>query len=223
MTTIITIDGPSGSGKGTVSRLLAEKLGYHLLDSGAIYRIAALAALRNGVALDDEETLAEQSQRLDILFHVDGDSTKVLLDRCDVSVDIRLEETGIAASKIAALPLLREALLTRQRDFAIAPGLIADGRDMGTVVFPDAACKFYLTASVEERARRRVRQLQSLGQGKIDEQKILNDIRTRDERDRNRATAPLKPADDAIVIDSSDLSIGEVVLRLSKTVENVLG
>lgn len=212
---VITVDGPSGSGKGTVCRILAERYGYALLDSGAIYRLAALAALQQNMDFSNEEGLACMAELLDIEFKLGPTETVVLLNAMDVSLDIRAEQTGMAASKIAALPKVREALLTRQRDFAKAPGLVADGRDMGTVVFPNAAHKFFLTASSEERARRRVLQLEQAG-SEAQYERILNDIRERDERDMNRASAPLKPAEDAILIDSSGLNIQQVIDEIEK-------
>lgn len=208
---VVTVDGPSGAGKGTVCRILAEKFQYPLLDSGAIYRIAALAACNENIDLSDEPALAKLASTLDIVFQIDKDSTVVLLNGTDVSKTIREEATGMAASKIAALPAVRKALLDRQRTFAESGNLVADGRDMGTVVFPSAELKIFLTASAEERARRRVLQLQEAGQTHIDETKILADIKERDERDMNRKTAPLAPAEDAVMIDSTDLSIDEVV------------
>ncbi|WP_096084728.1 (d)CMP kinase [Agaribacterium haliotis] len=208
---LICIDGPSGAGKGTIARLLADKLGYALLDSGAIYRIAALAALKHGCDLNDEAALVSLAAALDIEFKIDAQQTQTLLNGEDVSKAIREEQTGMAASTIAALPALRQALLERQRAFNRAPGLIADGRDMGTVVFPEAEYKFFLTASAEERARRRVLQLQQSGANDIDQDKILADIKARDDRDMNRATAPLKPAADAELIDSTELSIVQVL------------
>lgn len=219
MIKVITVDGPSGAGKGTVCRILAQELGFSLLDSGAIYRIAALTALRENIALDDEARLAERAKTLNIKFIAGQDTTRVELDGLDVSRAIREEATGTAASKIAPLPLLRAALLRRQQDFALAPGLVADGRDMGTVVFPEASHKFFLTASAQERARRRVKQLEEAGSGPQDFALILADIEERDNRDMNRATAPLKAADDAISIDSSDLSIEEVVELMMRHVQ----
>ncbi|WP_370979214.1 (d)CMP kinase [Agaribacterium sp. ZY112] len=212
--TLVCIDGPSGAGKGTVARLVAEKLGYQLLDSGAIYRIAALAALRNGVALDDEPALATLAKKLKITFLAGKESTRTLLAGEDVSLAIREEQTGMAASKIASIAQVRSALLERQRAFASPAGLVADGRDMGTVVFPNAPYKFFLTASAEERARRRVLQLERSGVTDIDKQKILADIQERDDRDMNRASAPLKPASDAELIDSTELSIEQVVEKV---------
>lgn len=218
MSFVITVDGPSGAGKGTVCRILAQKNGYNLLDSGAIYRIAALAALNKGLDLDSAPALSELAASLDIKFDASGSSTTVWLDGVDVSRDIREEKTGMAASKVAALPEVRRALLDRQRAFADGEGLVADGRDMGTVVFPSAQVKIFLTASAEERARRRVVQLAQTGQENIDEEKILADIRERDDRDMNRAIAPLVPAEGAHVIDSTELSIEQVVAEIERCV-----
>ncbi len=210
MITTITIDGPSGAGKGTICRLLAATCGYHLLDSGALYRLAALASLQAGVDLADESAVAAVARRLAIEFVVIGDTTKTLLQQDDVSAAIREEGVGMAASKVAAYVAVREALLQKQRDFRRAPGLVADGRDMGTVVFPDAQLKIFLTASAEERARRRLKQLQETGEAPAYD-RILQDIRARDEKDQSRAAAPLEPAADAIVLDSTALSIDDVL------------
>ncbi len=211
---VITVDGPSGSGKGTISRRLAQELGWHWLDSGALYRVLALAALRHGVALDDEAALAELARQLDVRFVEDGQGEpRVLLEGEDVSRALRTEETGAAASRVAALPAVRAALLARQRAFRQPPGLVADGRDMGTVVFPDAGLKIFLTASAEERARRRHKQLKAQGlEASMDA--LLRDIAARDERDANRSVAPLRPAPDAVVIDGSDLTIDQVMARV---------
>lgn len=209
---VITIDGPSGAGKGTVTQLLARRLGWHLLDSGALYRLTALAALRGGVDLADESALADLARGLDAAFAPSpGDEpARVLLGGDDVTQEIRTESCGDAASQVAALPAVREALLQRQRDFAQLPGLVADGRDMGTMVFPGAGAKIFLTASADERAQRRYRQLLELGQS-VKLSALVSDIEARDERDRNRAVSPLKPADDAQIIDTTGLSVEEVL------------
>jgi len=210
---IITVDGPSGSGKGTLCQLLAEKLGWHILDSGAIYRVLAHAALKHNVALDDEPKLAELASRLDVQFVPAEVGLKVVLESEDVSRDIRTEEAGFAASKTAVFPLVRDALLQRQRDFRSTPGLIADGRDMGTVVFTDATVKIFLDASAEERAQRRFNQLQDKGFD-VSIATLLEEIKKRDHQDRNRLVAPLKAAGDALTIDSTSLSIDEVVAEV---------
>ncbi|MEL0654797.1 (d)CMP kinase [Pseudoalteromonas issachenkonii] len=208
---VITVDGPSGSGKGTVCRLLADKLGWDVLDSGAIYRVLSLAALHHQIALDNEEGLVPLAANLDVQFLVDSQTNagKVILEGEDVTTTIRNEEVGAAASKVAALPRVREALLRRQRAFRTENGLIADGRDMGTVVFQDAPLKIYLTASAEERARRRFVELNTRGLD-VTLSGLLQDIQARDERDMNRAVAPLVPAEDAIEIDTSDLNAQQV-------------
>ena len=208
---VITVDGPGGSGKGTLCRLLAQNLGYWLLDSGAIYRILALAADWHGITLDNERGLVELATSLDAQFDTHShNSQKVWLENRDVTQAIRSEECGHAASRIAQIKAVREALLRRQRAFRRAPGLVADGRDMGTVVFPQASLKIFLTASLEERARRRYKQLKEKGIGaSLDA--LLKELAKRDERDERRAVAPLKPAKDAIVIDSTGLSIQEVL------------
>lgn len=208
---VITVDGPSGSGKGTVCRLLADKLGWDVLDSGAIYRVLSLAALHHQIALDNEEGLVPLAANLDVQFLVDSQTNagKVILEGEDVTTTIRNEEVGAAASKVAALPRVREALLRRQRAFRTENGLIADGRDMGTVVFQDAPLKIYLTASAQERARRRFVELNTRGLD-VTLSGLLQDIQARDERDMNRAVAPLVPAEDAIEIDTSDLNVQQV-------------
>lgn len=212
---IITVDGPGGSGKGTITQMLARKLGWHLLDSGALYRLTALAAERQGVALDDEPALVGLAANLDVAFEPTppGEPVKVLMGGTDVTADIRTEVCGDNASKVAVMQPVRDALLQRQRDFRKPPGLVADGRDMGTVVFPDAPVKIFLTASAEERAQRRYSQLKDAGVD-VNIDALLEEIRVRDERDMNRAAAPLKPADDAQVIDSTGLSIEEVLVRV---------
>jgi len=209
---IITVDGPSGAGKGTLCYALAEKLGFALLDSGAIYRVTALAALKRAVDLSDEFQLAELARNLNIEFlPVDGE-VNIMLDGMNVSSLIRTQEVAEAASKIAVFPQVRAALLQLQQDFAKNEGLIADGRDMGTVVFPNAQVKLFLDASAEERAKRRYKQLQNKGiNGNFAQ--ILAEIQERDFRDRNREVAPLKPADDALLLDSTTLSIDEVIAQ----------
>ncbi|WED22704.1 (d)CMP kinase [Vibrio sp. JC009] len=220
-TPVVTVDGPSGAGKGTLCMLLAEKLGFHLLDSGAIYRVLALAAIHHGVDTESEDALVPLATHLDVQFIAEGDLVKVILEGEDVSGELRKEETGNAASKVAALPRVREALLRRQRAFATEPGLVADGRDMGTVVFPQAEAKIFLDASAQERANRRLKQLQDKGLSvKFDH--LLREIQERDDRDRNRAVAPLRPADDALVLDSTSLSIEEVVAKALEYIESKL-
>ncbi|ADN76142.1 cytidylate kinase [Ferrimonas balearica DSM 9799] len=207
---VITIDGPSGAGKGTICQLLANKLGWHLLDSGAIYRVLALAAIHHDVELDNEEALSLLAAHLDVQFQAGEDGVKVVLEGEEVSKAIRSQECADAASKVAALPRVREALLRRQRAFRDHPGLIADGRDMGTVVFPSAQAKIFLTASAEERAERRYAQLKEKGYD-VSIDRLLGEIRERDERDSNRAVAPLKPAEDALEIDTTGMGIDQVL------------
>ncbi|HDV7227298.1 TPA: (d)CMP kinase [Mannheimia haemolytica] len=207
---VITVDGPSGAGKGTLCHALAEKLGFDFLDSGALYRITALSAIKKEVPLDDEEKLAEVGRNLDIQFLPENGEIQVILEGENVGDLIRTAEAGQNASKVAAFPLVREALLERQRAFSSEKGLIADGRDMGTVVFPDAQIKLFLDASAEERTKRRVKQLQEKGfNANFDE--ILAEIKERDFRDRNRSVAPLVPAKDALLLDSTHLSIEDVI------------
>ena len=207
---IITVDGPSGAGKGTLCYALAEKLGFDFLDSGAIYRITALDALKKQVNLENEDAVAEVGRNLNVQFVPDNGEVHVILDGENVGDQIRTAEAGQNASKVAAFPKVREALLQRQRNFACEKGLVADGRDMGTIVFPEAQVKLFLDASAEERAKRRVKQLQLKGFNANFEQ-ILGEIKERDYRDRNRAVAPLVPAKDALVLDSTHLSIDEVI------------
>jgi len=212
---VITIDGPSGAGKGTVARCVAEKLGWHILDSGAIYRVLGVAALQNNVALDNEGDLAALAHRLDVRFqpNPDGEGLLTLLADDDISLTIRSEEAGMAASNVAALPQVRQALLAFQQSFAQTPGLVADGRDMGTVVFQNAGLKVFLTASVEARAKRRQKQLIEKGlDGNL--ARLSEAIQARDEADMGRKTAPLKAADDAVLIDSTHLTIDQVMAQI---------
>ncbi len=208
---VITIDGPSGAGKGTLAKLLAEKLGWHLLDSGMLYRLLGLAAAKRGLDLTDEKALASIAVDLDIRFiSGEGEVVNALLDGEDVTLKVRTEEAGKIASQVAAFPAVRQALLQRQRAFAEQPGLVADGRDMGTEVFKDAHLKVYLTASVEARANRRYEQLKSRGQsGNL--AALEEAIAARDKADSERAVSPLRPAEDAIQIDSTTMSITEVL------------
>ena len=209
-TPVITLDGPGGAGKGTISCLMAAKLGWHFLDSGALYRLTALAAMNHGVQLDQESAVAVIAEHLDVRFDQTASGTRIVLENDNVTETIREEIVGRNASIVAAHHRVRDALLKRQRAFAVAPGLIADGRDMGTVVFTEAPLKIFLTATAEERARRRVMQLKERGL-EANFNKVLADIVDRDERDTSRATAPLKPAVDAVEIDTTAMTINEVV------------
>ena len=210
---VLTIDGPSGSGKGTVAQLMAKDLGWHYLDSGALYRVLAKACTKHGIELSDETSVSTLAKNLDVVFLFKNGELEVLLEGQNVSTLIRSEQTGNAASKVAALPLVRSALLERQHHFRQLPGLVTDGRDMGTVVFPDAPYKIFLNASAEVRAQRRHKQLKEKGIGsKIPD--LINEISERDERDRNRRVAPLRPATDAIQLDSTSLGIENVFERV---------
>ena len=217
-TAVITVDGPSGAGKGTISHMLAETLGWHFLDSGALYRVTGQACLIEGVSWDDHAAVTEIARHLDVSFSAD-DSGEVLVayKGRDVSRAIRTEEGGRGASTVAAIPTVREALLARQRDFLRPPGLVADGRDMGTVVFPDAPLKFFLTASAAERAERRYKQLIAKGES-VSLPRLLEDIEERDARDSSREVSPLVPAEDAIVIDSTATPIADVFARVMQEV-----
>ncbi|WP_151669625.1 (d)CMP kinase [Nitrincola schmidtii] len=208
---IITVDGPSGSGKGTICQRLAQQMDWHLLDSGALYRLTALAAHHHGISMEDEESIKVVAAHLDVQFLASHTTEiKIVLEGEEVTDAIRAEKIGSDASVVASMPTVRQALLQRQRDFAATPGLIADGRDMGTVVFPEARLKIYLDASAEERASRRYKQLISKGVSASLED-ILSDIKARDERDMNRTISPLKPAPDAVILDTTRMTIEEVL------------
>ncbi|KFN52319.1 hypothetical protein N790_00690 [Arenimonas malthae CC-JY-1] len=211
---VLTIDGPSGSGKGTISRAVAERLGWHYLDSGALYRAVGLAAAWEGVDLSDAEAVAQCAARTEIRFETQGaGEPHVIVNGKDATRQLRMETAGAAASAIAAHPPVRAALVDLQHRFRRAPGLVADGRDMGTVIFPDAPYKVFLTASAEERAKRRHKQLKEKGVS-VNLDSLLHEIAARDERDAGRAVAPLRPADDAVVVDSTGTPITEVIERV---------
>ena len=208
---VITIDGPAGSGKGTIAERVASALGWHILDSGALYRLVAYSAQQKQIDFDDHAGLTQVALNLDVTFQAQSEGVVLtILEGEDVSLAIRTETAGEAASKVAAVGPVRDALLTRQRAFAVAPGLVADGRDMGTVVFPQAPLKVYLTASAEVRAQRRLKQLKDHGLN-ANLAGLVSDIQERDARDMNREHSPLRPADDAVTIDTSALTIDEVV------------
>lgn len=219
---VITIDGPSGAGKGTLSKAMAESLQWHLLDSGAIYRVLALAALHHQVDIESEEALVPIAAHLDVRFLSIEGEIQVILEGEDVTGEIRTQEVSNTASRVAAFPRVREALLRRQRAFREGPGLIADGRDMGTVVFPEAPVKIFLDADAEERAHRRMLQLQEKGFG-VNFDRLLSEIKERDARDRNRAVAPLVPATDALVLDSTSMSIEQVIEKALDYARQKLG
>lgn len=213
MKKVITIDGPSGAGKGTISQLVAKHLGWQFLDSGAMYRLCGLACVKTATPFDDIDAVTELARHLDIQFKLESGVLLTLLNGEEVTAQLRTEEGGTNASKVAPIPAVRAALLERQRAFATDKGLVADGRDMGTVVFTDAPLKIYLTATAEERAQRRYKQLTSAGE-LVTMRAILEDIQARDERDMSRSVAPLKPADDAVEIDSTDMSIEQVLEKI---------
>ncbi|GAB4294660.1 MAG: (d)CMP kinase [Thiohalomonadaceae bacterium] len=220
---VITVDGPSGVGKGTISQLLTRRFGWHFLDSGALYRLTALAARRQGVAFDDEAALARVARELAVEFRPqEVGELQIFLSGQEVSRDIRTEQAGNDASRVAAVPAVREALLARQRAFLQPPGLVADGRDMGTTVFPDAPLKIFLTASAEVRAQRRYNQLKDKGLD-ANLRSLFVEIAERDERDRNRSVSPLRPAEDAVVIDTSTLGIEEVLAAVLAECRSRLG
>jgi cytidylate kinase len=212
-TPVIAVDGPGGSGKGTITTRLASYLGWHLLDSGALYRLTALAVMKKRVPLEDAGALGEVAANLDIRFETKGSEVVSWLEGEDVSVRLRQEDTGVMASRIAVIPAVRTALTQRQRRFRQPPGLVADGRDMGTVIFPDAKLKIFLTASAEIRAERRYKQLKEKGES-VNLTPLFEEIKARDLRDQSRSVAPLRPAEDAVIIDSTDLSIDEVFNKI---------
>ena len=211
---VITIDGPGGSGKGTVALRLATQLGWNFLDSGALYRLLALAAIDQGIQPSDELSLCELASNLEVSFRICNGEAHTLLNGEIAGERLRSEAAGIFASRIASLPAVRAALTGRQRAFRRPPGLVADGRDMGTVIFPEAELKIFLTASAAERASRRYKQLKEKGEN-VTLSRLFRDIEKRDERDRTRLVAPLKPAADAHIIDSTTLSVDEVLLEIS--------
>ena len=213
MVPVICVDGPSGSGKGTLAQRLASHLGFHLLDSGALYRIVGFAALDQGIAWDDEPSVTQIARDLDVTFVASDLGVRVIYCGRDVTEPVRSVRGGEGASAVAAIPSVREALLARQRELAVAPGLIADGRDMGTVVFPDAPVKIFLEASAMARAQRRQSQLQLQGED-VSLPRLLEAIEARDTKDRTRSVSPLVPAEDAVIVDSTDLTADAVFERV---------
>jgi cytidylate kinase len=210
---VIAVDGPGGSGKGTITTRLANHLGWHFLDSGALYRLTAIAVMKKQTSLDDEVALGKTAANLDIHFETRDSEVRAVLEGQDVTGLLRNEDTGVIASRVAVIPAVRSALTGRQRHFRQFPGLVADGRDMGTVIFPDAKLKIFLTASAEIRAERRYKQLKDKGES-VNLTRLFREIKARDLRDQSRSIAPLRPAEDAVIIDSTEMSIDEVFNRI---------
>jgi cytidylate kinase len=215
---VITIDGPGGSGKGTIAMHIAENLDWHFLDSGALYRLVAVAAIDRGIAADQEQALGELAEHLDVDFGITDEGLVILLDGNYITGRVRSESVSVFASRIAAFPAVRASLVHRQRAFRKPPGLVADGRDMGTVIFPDAELKIFLTAAAQARAERRYKQLKEKGES-VNLTRLFRDIKNRDERDSTRALSPLRPAPDAHVIDSTELSVNEVLQKINDLID----
>ena len=215
---VITVDGPSGTGKGTLCGLIAKQMGFHLLDSGSLYRVLGYVVQQKEISFDDIDSIVAEALALDLSFVKQGELVSILLSGEDISAQVRTEEGGNLASKVAVILEVRAALFERQKAFQMAPGLVADGRDMGTVVFPDAILKIYLTASAEERAKRRHKQLKDKGND-VNVAQLLNEISERDKRDSQRQVAPLKPADDAIIINTTNIGIDVVEAQVLALIE----